>query len=34
MADHAALPAMSGGFLALLGASHATYLSYKAVPHT
>jgi hypothetical protein len=28
------LPEMSGGFVALLAASHATYLAYKAVPHT
>jgi len=27
-------PAMSEGFLSLLAASHAVYLSYKAVPHT
>ena len=29
-----ALPAMSDGFMSLLAASHAIYLSYKAVPHT
>ena len=27
-------PAMSGDFMSLLAASHAIYLSYKAVPHT
>ena len=27
-------PAMSGDFMSLLAASHAVYLSYKAVPHT
>ena len=30
----AELPPMSGGFLSLLAASSATYLAYKAVPHT
>jgi hypothetical protein len=30
--DH--FPAMSGDFISLLAASHAVYLSYKAVPHT
>lgn len=28
------LPHMSNGFLALIGASHATYLAYKGVSHT
>ena len=28
------LPGMTGGFLTLIGASHATYLSYKAVSHS
>ncbi|MGB6307513.1 MAG: S53 family peptidase, partial [Steroidobacteraceae bacterium] len=28
------LPGMADGFLALIGASHATYLGYKAVSHT
>jgi hypothetical protein len=30
----AKLPAMDGGFLALIGASHATYLVYKGVSHS
>jgi hypothetical protein len=30
----AALPKMDSGFLALVAAGHATYLSYTAVPHT
>lgn len=29
-----ALPAMPGSFLALIGASHATYLAYKAASHS
>jgi hypothetical protein len=28
------LPEMHSGFLALIGASHATYLRYKAVSHS
>lgn len=28
------LPELSTGFLALIGAGHASYLAYKAVPHT
>jgi len=27
-------PSMDSGFMSLLAASHAIYLSYKAVPHT
>ncbi len=30
----AGLPEMATGFLALIGVSHATYLVYKAVPHS
>jgi hypothetical protein len=30
----AELPTMDGGFISLLAASSATYLAYKAVPHT